>query len=138
MRRNINGELSEQNGKFSFVLKEPGDNPYDGVFEFSIDTVNFKLTGWWKPFDSSKVRSKELKLDRKAAWNGDYSNQLGTWIPASGTYATDTLLVFNPEGTCSYDFYEKPGDPNSQLVSVKGNYEEVKELHSKRLPKGLS
>lgn len=122
LRRNINGSLTEENGKFSFELKEPGDNPFDGTFSFTIDTTNFTLAGWWTPFDSTKTSSKQLSLAKKAAASRDYSDQLGSWIPASGTYATDTILQFDPQGTCQYNFYEKPGDSTSQMITVKGNY----------------
>lgn len=119
LRRNINGVLSENGNKFDFELKEPGDNPFDGNFRFSIDTSNFDLTGWWKPFDSTKTVSKQLALKRKQDSQEDYMNQLGIWIPASGTYAADTLLQFDAKGTCEYNFYEKPGDSTAQMISVK-------------------
>ncbi len=122
LRRNINGVLSENGSKFQFELKEPGDNPFDGRFQFSIDTSNFNLSGWWKPLDSTKTSSKQLTLTRKPDSEDDYSNQLGVWVPATGTYATDTLLQFDVKGTCEYNFYEKPGDSTSQMISVKGNY----------------
>ena len=127
LRRNINGQLTEENGKFTFEMKEPGDNPFDGTFFFSIDTTTFKLTGTWKPFDASKTSAKDFSLSRKPPASGDYSEQLGTWVPASGNYNTDTLLQFDPGGTCEYNFYQKPGDSTSQLITVKGNYIQEKD-----------
>ena len=122
LRRNVNGVMTEENGKFNFELKEPGDNPFDGTFSFTIDTTNFALTGTWKPFDESKTSAKQLALTKKPADTSDYISQLGSWIPNSGTYATDTILQFDPQGTCEYNFYQKPGDSTSQMISVKGNF----------------
>jgi hypothetical protein len=122
LRRNINGTLEEKDGKFAFELKEPGDNPYDGVFSFTIDTTAFKMTGKWTPLNPDKVTAKQLVLTRKAGVTGSFLDELGTWIPASGTFATDTIMEFDPQGTVKYNFYEKPGDSTSQLISIKGNY----------------
>ncbi len=128
LRRNINGNLHSDINGFKFILKEPGDNPFDGTFEFTIDTLKFALAGMWIPFDSIKTKSKVLALLKQPKKNfNDFGNQLGMWVPATGTYTTDTTLDFLPEGTCEYRFYATPGDSTSQVSSVKGNYILVKD-----------
>ena len=128
LRRNINGILSESGGKFYFELKEPGDNPFDGIFKFSIDTSTMAVTGLWTPLDSTKTSAKQLALTRKPnVTDEDYSQFLGSWVPATANYGTDTLLQFDMQGTCSYDFYQSPGDSTSQVISVKGNYVQNKD-----------
>ena len=57
----------------------------------------------------------------------NFDEQLGIWVPASGTYNTDTTLEFFPEGTCEYKFYATPGDSTSQVSSVKGNFIQTKD-----------
>lgn len=127
-RRNINGTLQQQANGFKFELKEPGDNPFDGVFDFTIDTTRFSLNGIWIPFDSLKTKSKTLSLTKQPKKATDnYEDELGTWVPATGTYNTDTTLEFSSEGTCEYKFYASPGDSTSQVNSVKGNYITVKD-----------
>lgn len=123
MRRNINGTVQAGSGAYSFVLKEPGDNPFDGTFEFTIDTATFNLSGKWTPNDPSKTSAKTLALQKQAnKSNNNMEDQLGTWVPASGTYSTDTTLDFSADGICEYKFYATPGDSTSQINSVKGNY----------------
>jgi hypothetical protein len=127
-RRNINGTLKADSGVYKFILKEPGDNPFDGTFEFSIDTTKFSVSGIWTPNDASKTSSKTLSLTKQPKKNLDViEDQLGTWVPATGTYNTDTTLEFAAEGTCEYKFYATPGDSTSQVNSVKGNYVVVKD-----------
>lgn len=128
VRRNINGSLQADGDGFSFILKEPGDNPFDGTFIFRVDTVQFSLKGTWTPNDSSKTKSKTLALQRQPKKStANFDDQLGIWVPASGTYNTDTTLEFFPEGTCEYKFYATPGDSTSQVSSVKGNFIQTKD-----------
>lgn len=128
VRRNINGNLEADANGFKFIVKEPGDNPFDGTFEFTIDTTKFALKGMWIPFDSTKTRSKALALLKQPKKTTvSYDDQLGLWVPATGTYSTDTTLDFSPEGICEYKFYATPGDSTSQATSVKGNYIMVKD-----------
>lgn len=37
VRRNVNGEIGEKDGRYVLVLKEPGGNPLDGTFYLSAD-----------------------------------------------------------------------------------------------------
>ena len=128
VRRNINGTLQADGPGFAFVVKEPGDNPFDGTFSFKIDTVQFSLNGTWTPNDSSRTKSKTLALQKQPKKNSDnFDDQLGIWVPASGTYSADTTLEFFPEGTCEYKFYATPGDSTSQVSSVKGNFIQTKD-----------
>jgi hypothetical protein len=122
LRRSINGTLKPFENGYKFVLKEPGDNPYDGTFEFTIDTSKFAMEGMWNPFDTSKTKAKKLSLTKQEKKPFEYDKELGMWVPATGTYSTDTTLDFAPEGTCEYKFYQKPGDSTSQVNSVRGNY----------------
>ncbi len=126
VRRNINGTLVPDVHGFKFILKEPGDNPYDGIFELTIDTTKFLLTGIWTPLDVSKTKAKTLSLQKQSKRAFNYEEQLGIWVPAE-TYNADTTLDFSPEGTCEYKFYSKPGDSTSQIKSVRGNYVQVKD-----------
>jgi hypothetical protein len=69
----VNGQL------YSFAVKEPGDDKYDGQFEFSINLADVepKISGKWTPYNT-KMAGKTYTLDKKIfAYNpqvGDYPN----------------------------------------------------------------
>jgi hypothetical protein len=117
LRRNFNGEVTQLDNFLHFVVKEPGDNRYDGAFSISLDTTSWKITGKWVPVDSTKGKSKELVLSRKI---DDESTMWDVWL-ANGSY--DSLLTFETNGICKFEFYSGPEDSVSQLTTVKGNYE---------------
>lgn len=128
LRRNINGSLQPDANGYKFILKEPGDNPFDGTFAFTIDTLKFSLNGVWTPNDTLKTRSKTLSLQKQPKKVTDnFDDQMGMWVPATGTFSTDTTLEFFTEGTCEYKFYATPGDSTSQVSLVKGNFILVKD-----------
>jgi hypothetical protein len=118
LRRNINGQVEQKDGRLLFVLKEPGGNPYDGTFYLTLDTLSQKITGKWVPTDSSKAHAGELNLSRmndpdkdesedfiRADWEGDLGH-----------------LSFGADGTVDLEYH--PNDNESaQLMTVHGNYE---------------
>jgi hypothetical protein len=116
VRRNFNGEVTRDGSNLNFVLKEPGNNPYDGTFYFSLDTASQKITGKWVPLDSTKTSSKTLALYRKKV---DKSLLDYNWVT---TGKGDTTLDFHDDGTCVLTFYERPEDSTSQLITIRGNF----------------
>lgn len=59
--RPFSGTFTTQDKKsFSFEVKEPGDDKYDGSFQFTI--ANKTLKGSWQPFDASKTTAKKYTL----------------------------------------------------------------------------
>lgn len=67
-------------GVYEFLLDEPGDDKYDGRFEFKIDTDKGLLTGNWTPFkaEGNALRTYELKRRKYA-----YDSAVGTYPQAS-------------------------------------------------------
>lgn len=121
LRRNFNGELSRVGSGLNFVLKEPGDNPFDGTFYFTLDTATLLIKGKWVAKDSVKIKPKQLALSRRPETE---ENNLNQWTTVGGG---DTTLNFNTNGTCEYTLYERPEDSTSQLITVRGNYEQKKD-----------
>jgi hypothetical protein len=121
LRRNVNGEVVQQGNLLNFVLKEPGDNPYDGVFTFSLDTDSLKINGKWVPLDSTKVPSRQLALRINV---GYYSEDPNTWTSENGG---DSTLTFYENGTCDLTFYQRQEDSasssNAQIITIRGNFE---------------
>jgi hypothetical protein len=118
LRRNVNGELTQQGALLSFVLKEPGGHPYDGIFTFTMDTTNRTIKGQWTQLDSNatkKIQPKSFDLTRSPEKDG-YDQDM-EWVSGG-----DSLLIFNPDGTCQFSFYKNPADSTSQQITVHGNY----------------
>ena len=79
------------NDKYNIVAKEPGDNQYDGVFNFSIDTNKpDELNGSWKPnTPTATLKSKDYSLMRRAFI---YLQDVGQYPIASKRLLTDEDL----------------------------------------------
>ncbi|MEQ8475076.1 YARHG domain-containing protein [Fulvivirga sp.] len=74
--RPIKGLLEEvEEGKYSIVMREPGDDKYDGEFQFEIDINKGELVGTWSPYKNT-VSSKQYRLMRRVfryePSNGDF------------------------------------------------------------------
>ncbi|RYY66144.1 MAG: hypothetical protein EOO13_16195, partial [Chitinophagaceae bacterium] len=48
--RLMRGSVTKSNNNYEFVMNEPGDDKYDGRFEFTI--AGDTLSGKWQPFDT--------------------------------------------------------------------------------------
>ncbi|HTI89522.1 MAG TPA: hypothetical protein VL727_02985 [Puia sp.] len=114
LRRNINGQVTQQGNQLNFVLKEPGNNPFDGIFSFALDTVKWKIKGKWTPIDSAKMAVRQLALSRKTEAETEFA---GAWVTGR-----DSTLTLSDDGTCSFELYERPADSTSQLIRLRGNY----------------
>ena len=79
--RPFTGTLTEKEaGTFVVTAKEPGDDPNDGAFNFTINTANADLvTGSWTPNDAKK-KAKEYSLQRKKF---EYKADVGSYPQAS-------------------------------------------------------
>jgi hypothetical protein len=64
--RPFTGTIKEKDGTYSIQAREPGDDPNDGIFSFTMESANPDIiTGSWKPFDSKKA-AKDYTLQRRA------------------------------------------------------------------------
>ncbi|RYD80840.1 MAG: YARHG domain-containing protein [Sphingobacteriales bacterium] len=62
--RLMHGSVTQSGNKYVFVMDEPGDDKYDGRFEFSIEGDT--LSGNWKPYDTKLATKKsEYRLTKK-------------------------------------------------------------------------
>ncbi len=76
--RKLTGTYKEDTDNvYDFVLEEPGDDKYDGEFDFTIDLNKQSLKGTWTPFQSKGNSAKNYTLAKRAFKynidNGDYS-----------------------------------------------------------------
>jgi hypothetical protein len=111
LRRNMSGKMSFSGGRFQFSLNEPGDHKYDGVFQFTVDTVKYEAQGTWKPLNNDSLRPKTFLLSKK---------QEGYQEVFSDSVAT---VYFNADGLCTYEFYPIiDGKRSEQMVEINGNW----------------
>jgi hypothetical protein len=92
-RRNIKGQVTNKGASFEFNLAEPGGDPYDGDFKFSIDTATKTMEGIWTPFDSVKVKPKKYKLNKRKFNHEDVLGCIGFW------YLNDLSVEFKADKT---------------------------------------
>ena len=118
LRRNLNGQVELKGAQLSFVLKEPGGNPYDGTFFLSLDTATNTISGNWIPTDSTKAHAGPLTLKRadESSFTGYDGSYGGEWRGDLG------LLLFHEKGVCTLEYYPI-GQDNAQQIVVKGSYE---------------
>ena len=68
---------------FNVNMKEPGDDKYDGEFNFTINTSKEELDGKWKPYNNS-VSAKTYTLNKRTyTYNpnvGDFPKASTTWL----------------------------------------------------------
>lgn len=76
------GTVKLADGKYSISAKEPGDDKYDGVFDFSIDSKQPDVvTGNWKPNTAgAHLGPKDFTLQRRAF---KYLTNVGKYPEAS-------------------------------------------------------
>lgn len=62
--RPITGTFTRKKNAFTFKASEPGDDKYDGTFEFVIDLDSNTTIGKWTPLDAT-LETKKFELSRK-------------------------------------------------------------------------
>ena len=86
--RPYSGIVKFMNDKYNVVAKEPGDDKYDGVFNFTIDAKQPNtVTGSWKPnVAGAHLGPKDFSLQRRAFV---YLQDVGQYPVASKRLLTD-------------------------------------------------
>ncbi|MBL4704444.1 MAG: YARHG domain-containing protein [Flavobacteriales bacterium] len=79
--RSLIGEVTDNgDNTFKFVLDEPGDDKYDGKFEFSVDLGTEELTGSWTPYKEEGNSTRNYTLGKRTF---EYVTGVGKWPEAS-------------------------------------------------------
>jgi hypothetical protein len=85
--REIKGELEDKgNGVYAAIMNEPGDNKYDGKFQFTIDQNKQTLEGNWTPFNAASTGAKTYTLAKKAF---EYNPNVGKYPQGSTKRLTE-------------------------------------------------
>ena len=114
LKRNFSGSMKLEGAGFRFKLSEPGNNQYDGIFDFLLDTVSFNIKGSWTPNDLKNLTAKNYSLvriyDTAEQFSPVFNDSLGG-------------LNFNSDGLCSYETYQKENVENQPPpVTARGNW----------------
>ena len=89
--RELKGKImNSDNGMIAFNMKEPGDDTYDGEFNFDINTEEMSLNGSWKPYKEGVTDAKQYDL-RKRTYS--YDKTVGPYPEASQRKLKDEELA---------------------------------------------
>lgn len=120
-KRNIKGSIEQKGNFYHFMLNEPGNDEFDGKFEFDIDTTDFSLSGKWIPNNPDKASIKEFTLKRtekrpiNEGFKGDWSGHLEE---INGTLS----IKANSTVTFHGSYYMENHDPEYEIVDLTGSY----------------
>lgn len=111
VRRNISGGMEAAENGFHLVLREPGNDPADGVYDMTIDTVKFGVTGKWLPRQGGTIPEVNFVLSK---------------TPDDYFVFADSLnkISFERNGECLYEFYKQDTDGSEakQMTRLKGSW----------------
>ena len=79
-----------EDDKYTFTLKEPGDDKYDGVFEFVLDAATKKIEGTWDPYKKEGNSSKNYSLSKRVF---KYDPSFGNYPESSQRELTEDDLI---------------------------------------------
>lgn len=84
--RPFRGTYSEEGGKITATLKEPGDDKYDGVFELVILKEPLSVSGTWTPYKHTQT-ARHYTLTRKNF----------TYLPTAGQYTESSVKLLTAD-----------------------------------------
>ena len=132
--RPLQGTLTDSGNKISFILDEPGDQNYDGRFEFELR--NDTLIGTWKSYNQEiNITKRSFKLLKKVfAYNpnlmldkdGDYTDRQSSKVKT----VTDT--IDGKAETFEDEYYRSA---SKAVFTINSSTQELKESDLKNLRK---
>lgn len=64
--RPFEGTFTKNGDRYSFDVKEPGDDKYDGQFRFEITSGDSLLTGTWTAYKNIDIKQRKYELQKKS------------------------------------------------------------------------
>jgi YARHG domain len=132
--RSISGTMDENDGEFQFILNEPGDDKYDGAFDFKI--IGDTLSGTWKSFDKKlHVTGRSFKLVKQKF---EYNPKL--MLPAEGDYVDYfsqkiDSTSYEYEGKTEYEYAETYRMASDIITKINASTTKLEEIDLKNLKK---
>lgn len=117
LKRNITGTIDFENNQLHLQLSEPGNNPYDGKFDLTIDTATWKGKGDWKPLKKGDEVTFNFQRQRS------FRNDEGGFDPFNSIYMNEggNYIQLNTNGSCVYS-YLTDSTKTGQSITIRGNY----------------
>jgi hypothetical protein len=79
--RPFEGIITTTANGFTFQLSEPGDDKYDGIFTFTVNTGDSMLQGTWKANKKIRISSRKYSLTKKIfRYNPDWQMKEGAYV----------------------------------------------------------
>lgn len=130
----VSGTLSEEQDEFQFILNEPGDDKYDGKFDFTIKGDTLK--GIWTSFNKNlHVTQRSFSLTKK-----DFIYNPKLMLPNEGDY-TDYFsqkidsTSFEYDGKTEYEYAETYRMASDIITKVNASTTKLEEIDLKNLKK---
>ncbi|GGH77236.1 hypothetical protein HNQ91_004171 [Filimonas zeae] len=112
LRRNMSGSIMLEDGRLHLVMREPGTNMYDGVFDMWLDTTTHQLEGKWKPLNGKEIKAASFSLARQEG-----GSEVAYYVDTTGT-----ALLLREDGACEYTYMVNDSTEAAQQLMVKGSY----------------
>jgi hypothetical protein len=137
--RPLTGTMTETGNTVHFILKEPGDDKNDGVFDFEINN-DMLLTGIWTANNSKKeVTKRKFELTKK-----EFKYDANVMLPEEGMY----IDYINPKEEQVTEENEDPEiketetymqtvfrEASESIVTINSSTQKLKESDVKNLKK---
>jgi hypothetical protein len=79
--RSFEGTVVFKDDVWSFAVKEPGDDKYDGTFKFTIKKSDSLLNGNWHSFKPMKIPERRYELQKRMyAYNAGQEMDYGRYV----------------------------------------------------------
>lgn len=134
--RPFKGTLKEDNEKFSFEVSEPGDNKYDGKFNFEIKKNDTLLNGIWTAFKKIEIPKRAYELQKKIfKYN---PNQMLEQSRRYGNWENSKRIKTESEDDKEFygDFYEKFSGSTEKIYQINASNTLLKKQDVENLKKG--
>ncbi|WP_298715328.1 hypothetical protein [Chitinophaga sp.] len=111
LRRNLHGEILQDGDAWRLRLEEPGDHPYDGVFDIRLSEDMKTMDGTWEPLQKDSASSKKFTLNRVAGEN--YEVYMAS---------EENSIQFNVDGSCRLEYYPADSISGGQVNILRGTW----------------
>lgn len=116
LRRNLHGEMTPDGDGWKLRLEEPGDHPYDGVFETRLSADMKTMTGTWSALQKDAVSSKKFNLKKIDEAQGE--------VYMANDSANISFLI---DGSCRLEYYPTDSISSGQMEIMRGTWARTKD-----------
>ncbi len=124
LQRNLSGSVKFSDSGIEMIANEPGDDKYDGRFEFILDTITYTIKGKWIANDPA-ITPKNFILNKLASNSDDTNINSGNFASYFYTvWVNSGQLHFEEDGFCRFEYYPENGDLEEmeQMQQVNGSW----------------